>query len=129
MKTLIALATVSMMAVSGASAVSFGQIDNHNIGNQDSIEAVGAGDGQISYEEFYDIVTDPDPAREDFRKKDVGGPDEKKSGGVMDAKAHERHKEIATRDEKRRMLGLFVEDNNIGPAEVNFAFEKCGAGP
>jgi len=42
----------------------------------------------------------------------------------MDAKTHERHKEIATRDEKRRMLGLFVEDNNIGPAEVNFAFEK-----
>ena len=82
------------------------------------------GDGQISYEEFYDIVTDPDPAREDFRKKEVGGPEQKTSGGVMDAKAHERHKEIGTRDEKRRMLGLFVEDNNIGPAEVNFAFEK-----
>ena len=41
------------------------------------------GDGQISYEEFYDIVTDPDPAREDFRKKDAGGSNDKKSGGVM----------------------------------------------
>merc|ERR1711975_108138 len=38
------------------------------------------GDGQISYEEFYDIVTDPDPAREDFRKKRDDGSDEKKSG-------------------------------------------------
>lgn len=85
------------------------------------------GDGQISYEEFYDIVTDPDPSRPDFRKQagaDGDGGAQKSSGGPMDAKAHERQKEIGTRDEKRRMLGLFVEDNNIGPAEVNYAFEK-----
>ncbi|MEP4123059.1 MAG: hypothetical protein ABJL73_07475 [Lentilitoribacter sp.] len=71
MKTLIALATVSMMAVSGASALSFGQVDNHNIGNQDSIAAVGAGDGQISYKELRNAI--PGVSAADFDAADANG--------------------------------------------------------
>ena len=71
MKTLIALATVSMMAVSGASALSFGQVDNHNIGNQDSIAAIGAGDGQISFKELRNSTGKYD--RADFDAADANG--------------------------------------------------------
>jgi hypothetical protein len=71
MKTLIALATVSMMAISGASALSFGQVDNHNIGNQDAIAAVGAGDGQISYKELRNAI--PGVSATDFDAADADG--------------------------------------------------------
>lgn len=71
MKTLIALATVSMMAISGASALSFGQVDNHNIGNQDAIAAVGAGDGQISFKELRNKTGKYDSS--DFNAADANG--------------------------------------------------------
>ena len=51
MKTLIALAAVSMISISGASALSFGQIDS-NVGQTDEISTVRAGDGFISYDEL-----------------------------------------------------------------------------
>ncbi len=51
MKTLIALATVSLMAVSGASALSFGQVDAA-VGQSDEISSVYAGDGFVSYDEL-----------------------------------------------------------------------------
>jgi len=84
----------------------------------------GDGDGQVGYSEFYELVTDPDPSRPGFGKKPKGGDKKEGGGGDLDAKAHERQKAAQQRDEKRRMLSLFIDDNNIGPAEVHFAYEK-----
>ncbi|GMH78375.1 hypothetical protein TrST_g3556 [Triparma strigata] len=77
------------------------------------------GDGQVGYGEFYMMVTDEDPARPDFGKSDdtTGNrPDETKS--------FERQREMAARDLKRRMLTQFVSENQIGPTEVGYAWEK-----
>ena len=46
MKTLIALATVTMISISGASALSFHQVDS-NVGVSDEINFLG--DGQVSF--------------------------------------------------------------------------------
>ena len=70
MKTLIALATVSMMAVSGASALSFGQIDS-NVGVTDEISSVHAGDGFVSYNELRGKTGAYD--RADFNAADADG--------------------------------------------------------
>ena len=78
------------------------------------------GDGQVGYGEFYMMVTDEDPARPDFGKSD----DTMASKPEDAAKSFERQREMAARDLKRRMLTQFVSENQIGPTEVGFAWEK-----
>ena len=70
MKTLIALAAVSMMSISGASALSFGQVDS-NVGQTDEISTVHAGDGFISYDELRGKTGQYD--RADFNAADADG--------------------------------------------------------
>lgn len=70
MKTLIALATVSMMAVSGASALSFGQVDS-DVGQTDEISSARAGDGFVSYDELRGKTGAYD--RADFNAADADG--------------------------------------------------------
>ena len=82
----------------------------------------GDGDGQVSYREFYSLVTDPDPSRPDFGKQNVT--DAKQVAGGNAASMHERQKEMMNREEKRRMLNMFVEDNGLGQGEIMFAFEQ-----
>ena len=69
------------------------------------------GDGQFSFTEFYNVVTDPDPAHTDFVKmaaQEEEDPDQTGDPGQMDAKAHERHKEITLRNKKREMMEAFT---------------------
>ena len=69
------------------------------------------GDGQVSFTEFYNVVTDPDPAHTDFVKmaaQEEEDPDQTGDPGEMDAKAHERHKEITLRNKKREMMEAFT---------------------
>ena len=42
----------------------------------------------------------------------------------MDAKAHERHKEITLRNKKREMMEAFTVENGVGPAEVLHCYSK-----
>lgn len=85
------------------------------------------GDGQVSYAEFYELVTDPDPSRPDFGKHGVT--DEKVEAKINPAAQMQRQREAAAREEKRSMLGSFVKDNSIGMAEVKFAFDTFMALP
>ena len=72
MKTLITIAALSMMTISGASALSFGTVDNHSTGNTaDSIAAVGAGDGLISYKELRNAM--PGVSVSEFNAADANG--------------------------------------------------------
>ena len=69
------------------------------------------GDGQVSFTEFYNVVTDPDPAHTDFVKmaaQEEEDPAQSGDPGQMDAKAHERHKEITLRNKKREMMEAFT---------------------
>ena len=68
MKTLIALATVSMMAVSGASALSFHQVES-NVGVSNDLNLLG--DGYIQYKELRSKTGQFD--RADFDAADVDG--------------------------------------------------------
>ena len=77
------------------------------------------GDGQVGFNEFYMMVTDVDPARPDFGKAD-----DQDANKPEDTKAAERQREMAARDMKRRMLSQFVSENQIGPTEIGFAWEK-----
>ncbi len=77
------------------------------------------GDGQVGYDEFYMMVTDEDPSRADFGKRD-----DTKATRPDDTKSFERQREMAARDLKRRMLTQFVSENQIGPTEVGYAWEK-----
>ncbi|KAH8070955.1 Ca2-binding protein [Aureococcus anophagefferens] len=81
------------------------------------------GDGQVSYHEFYDVVTDPDPAHTDFLAKEDQN-EAPGDGEKMDAKAHERHKELNLRNRKREMMEQFVTENSVGPAEVLHTYQK-----
>lgn len=68
------------------------------------------GDGQISFKEFYSIVTDPDPAHTDFlQRSGVDHFDGVPAEQALNAKAHERQKELKIRAKKREMLSQFVE--------------------
>ncbi len=68
MKTLIALATVTMISISGASALSFHQVDN-NVGVSNEINQLG--DGQISFKELRNKTGAYD--RADFDAADANG--------------------------------------------------------
>ncbi|KAJ1455097.1 hypothetical protein M885DRAFT_222905 [Pelagophyceae sp. CCMP2097] len=86
----------------------------------------GDGDGQVSWPEFYEIVSDPDPGSRDFlAPKDAGG----FAPGAMSAKAHERHVELTNRNRKRAMMRQFTEENAVGPAEVDSAWSRYRALP
>ena len=63
------------------------------------------GDGQVSFTEFYNVSRIPIPAHTDLAED--GGAGGGRSGtisdpGQMDAKAHERHKEITLRNKGAR---------------------------
>ena len=79
------------------------------------------GAGQVGYDEFYMMVTDEDPARPGFGKSD-----DKAGHKPADetAKTFERQREMAARDLKRRMITQFVGENQIGPKEIGYAWEK-----
>ena len=68
MKTLIALATLSMISISGASALSFHQVDS-NVGVSDEINFLG--DGQVSFKELRNKTGAYD--RADFDAADANG--------------------------------------------------------
>ncbi|KAJ8609891.1 hypothetical protein CTAYLR_007509 [Chrysophaeum taylorii] len=82
------------------------------------------GDGQISYREFYDIVTDPDPAHTNFLERSDVDQDPASKTGALNAKAHDRQKELKVRNKKRAMLSQFVDENGFGASEVKLAFQR-----
>jgi Ca2+-binding EF-hand superfamily protein len=83
----------------------------------------GDGDGQVSYTEFYNLVTDPDPGRPDFGKTGVSAAHKDMKRNADDAA--KRAKEAERREEKRKMLSSFVEENNVGSAELSYAVDKA----
>jgi len=83
----------------------------------------GDGDGQVSYTEFYDLVTDPDPGRPDYGKQGVA--DKGKEMKRNEEDAARRAKENAAREQKRGMLEAFVEDNGVGVSEVTYAVDSA----
>ena len=85
------------------------------------------GDGQVSFTEFYNVVTDPDPAHTDFVKmaaQEEEDPDQTGDPGQMDAKAHERHKEITLRNKKREMMEAFTVLISVN-LQVELQFVVC----
>ena len=83
------------------------------------------GDGQVSFTEFYNVVTDPDPAHTDFVKmaaQEEEDPAQSGDPGQMDAKAHERHKEITLRNKKREMMEAFTVRYQCGKLQVVLQF-------
>jgi len=83
----------------------------------------GDGDGQVSYTEFYSLVTDPDPGRPDFGKSGVSSQHKDMKRNAEDAAR--RAKEAESKEEKRKMLSAFVEENSIGGAELAYAVDKA----
>lgn len=81
----------------------------------------------MSYTEFYDLVTDPDPGRPDFGKHGVT--DEKVEAKKNAGDQMKRQRELEKREEKRRMLATFVDENNVGVAEIQAAVEEASAMP
>jgi Ca2+-binding EF-hand superfamily protein len=81
------------------------------------------GDGQVSYTEFYELITDPDPGSPEFRKAGVAAPKVEMKRNADDAKF--RAKELASREEKRAMLATFVEDNSVGGAEMKYVVDQA----
>jgi len=86
------------------------------------------GDGQVSLKEFRTLVLHPNPGVVDMHKeiskvKDLEGMKEKQAmaGKVagLDLTAFQRQKEITVREEKKKMIVLFVVDN-----EADFEFVK-----
>ena len=86
------------------------------------------GDGQVSFTEFYNVVTDPDPAHTDFVKmaaQEEEDPAQSGDPGQMDAKAHERHKEITLRNKKREMMEAFTVRYQCGKLQGVLQFGVC----
>jgi serine/threonine-protein phosphatase 2B regulatory subunit len=81
----------------------------------------------VSYTEFYDLVTDPDPGRPDFGKHGVT--DEKTEAKKNAGDQMKRQRELEKREEKRKMLATFVDENNVGVAEIQAAIEDSAAMP
>ena len=81
----------------------------------------------MSYTEFYDLVTDPDPGRPDFGKPGVA--DEKVEAKKNAGDQMQRQRELEKREEKRKMLATFVDENNVGVAEIQSAIEETAAMP
>jgi hypothetical protein len=89
------------------------------------------GDGQVSFTEFYNVVTDPDPAHTDFVKmaaQEEEDPAQSGDPGQMDAKAHERHKEITLRNKKREMMEAFTVFVPCGTSSALQFGVSCGLG-
>ncbi len=89
------------------------------------------GDGQVSFTEFYNVVTDPDPAHTDFVKmaaQEEEDPAQSGDPGQMDAKAHERHKEITLRNKKREMMEAFTVFVLCGTSSALQFGVSCGLG-
>lgn len=86
------------------------------------------GDGQISYKEFYAVVTHPDPGHADdllHQHHGEGKEDVLVQGdNRTKAKAHDRQKELEIREKKRKMLGQFVRENGIGKEEMTLCFQR-----
>jgi len=81
---------------------------------------------QVSYTEFYQLVTDPDPGRPDFGKPGAAAPGNDMKRNAQDSE--QRAKEAAARDEKRKMLAAFVEENAVGVAEIQYVVEQVNEG-
>jgi len=85
------------------------------------------GDGQVSYEEFYALVVDPDPSRPDFnpgahKEAEMAGE------GVSQEKLQERKaariNAAKLKQDKSRFMRLFVADNDIHFSSIKRAYEK-----
>mmetsp|Transcript_15379 Transcript_15379/g.23115 ORF Transcript_15379/g.23115 Transcript_15379/m.23115 type:complete len:1122 (-) Transcript_15379:100-3465(-) len=89
------------------------------------------GDGQVSYSEFYDVVTDPTPEITDFiqQRADAMGIPLSQDGTALNAKAHNREKELKLRNKKREMLARFVDDNDLKAPDVRLSFDRFRALP
>ncbi|CAM9794213.1 unnamed protein product [Chrysoparadoxa australica] len=77
----------------------------------------GDGDGQVSYEEFHRLVTDPDPAREDFLTEPID------DTGIMQ-EDFDRQKEQQDREAKKWLMEEFVKENEIGETEMMLMKER-----
>ncbi len=106
------------------------------------------GDGQVSYAEFYKLVTDPDPSRPDFNKPmeeamaqlavfpggappPPGGPVPGFPGGAPPPPppgappiSEDRKKNMQERQVKKGALSKFATENEIRAEQVNRAMEK-----
>ena len=72
-------------------------------------------------------MTDPDPGRPDFGKHGVT--DEKVEAKKNAGDQMKRQRELEKREEKRKMLATFVDENNVGVAEIQAAIEESAAMP
>lgn len=88
------------------------------------------GDGQVSYDEFYRMVTDPDPSRPDFGKNLDATPATDGSGAAPLAPGKpKRDQAQMARDLERKklikeQLKKFASDNHMSADAINRAHDK-----
>jgi len=85
------------------------------------------GDGQVSYTEFYELITDPDPGSPDFGKHGAADAHKDPKRNADDVKA--RAAEAKMKEAKKKMLAAFVEENSVGGSEITFAVEQYASLP
>ena len=88
------------------------------------------GDGQVSYEEFYQMVCHPDPGGPDFDpaklKDQAGPPPPPKVPGDPSARVpdNERQHLMQLKQQKRKLLGQFSEENRVGREYIRSCFDR-----
>lgn len=88
------------------------------------------GDGQVSYDEFYQMVVHPDPGGADFDPAKLaaesGPPAPPKIPGDPTAKVpeNERQRLMQLKQQKRKLLGQFCEENRVGREYIRSCFDR-----
>jgi hypothetical protein len=88
------------------------------------------GDGQVSYDEFYQMVVHPDPGSADFDPAKLaaesGPPAPPKIPGDPTAKVpeNERQRLMQLKQQKRKLLGQFCEENRVGREYIRSCFDR-----
>ena len=90
------------------------------------------GDGQVSFQEFFLLVVHPDPGAPDFNPEKMKEhaapppPDGSSKIQVAEAKmsAAERGKLMALKQEKKKLLGQFAEENRVRATFIRETYDR-----
>eukprot|EP00945_MAST-04E_sp_MAST-4E-sp1_P005999 g5999.t1 len=90
------------------------------------------GDGQVSFAEFFLLVVHPDPGAPDFnpeKLKDMAAPPPPEGSSkvqVAEAKmsAAERGKLMALKQQKKKLLGQFAEENRVRASFIRETYDR-----
>jgi len=95
------------------------------------------GDGQVSYQEFYLLVTDPDPSRPDFNvKQGVSAADAVVEGvappagvyagppGTVPSSSGDKQKQMQSKQQKKALLDKFAKENHFRIDTIERVWQK-----